>query len=448
MDPVQFDEESEAYINEIKVSAAIDIKEVEKASEADEVLQMLKQAIDDNNFEKDELKEYKFFKDQLTYTGNLLIRSNQIIVPKVLRKRFLELGHEGHPGESAMKRRLRARCWWPNLDKDVTKYVQNCQGCLLVSTPTHPEPMTRRSFPNARWIDIAIDFLGPLPTGEYLLVIIDYFSRYMEVKIMHTITAEATIAKLDWMFIRTGIPVTITLDNGRQFVSSKFKEYCDSIGSHLNHTAPYWPQANGLVERQNRTLLKRLKIGYALYGEWKTELRKYILMYNTTPHSVTDKTPTELMFGKTIRSKIPQLSDIETAPIAEEVRDRDHVLKQKGKEMNDLKRNAKKNPLKVGDEVLQRNLIKDNKLTTMYNPKKFRVIKRNGPIVTIRNEEGGEEYDRNVAHVKKIPSELLSEMVLSDEELDFEGFDDEETKELPVKKLQPERNRRVPARYQ
>lgn len=104
--------------------------------------------------------------------------------------------------------------------------------------------------------------------------------------------------------------------------------------------------------------------------------------------------------------------------------------------------------MKVGDEVLQRNLIKDNKLTTMYNPKKLRVIKRNGPIVTIRNEEGGEEYDRNVAHVKKIPSELLSEMVLSDEESDFEGFDDEETKELPVKKLQPERNRRVPARYQ
>lgn len=57
--------------------------------------------------------------------------------------------------------------------------------------------MTRRDLPSSRWVDIAIDFLGPLPTGEYLLVIIDYFSRYMEVKIMKTITTEATIENLD-----------------------------------------------------------------------------------------------------------------------------------------------------------------------------------------------------------------------------------------------------------
>lgn len=415
---------------------------------------MLKQAIDDQNFEKDELKEYKFFKDQLTYSGNLIIRTNQIVVPKTLRKRFLDLGHEGHPGESAMKRRLRAKCWWPHMDKDVTQYVKNCQGCLLVSTPTHPEPMSRRLLPTSRWVDIAMDFMGPLPTGEYLLVIIDYFSRYMEVKIMRTITAEATIECLDEMNIRFGFPQTITLDNGRQFVSTKFKEYCANHGIYLNHTAPYWPQANGLVERQNRTLLKRLKIGHELNGEWKTELRAYMLMYNTTPHSVTNKTPTELMYGKTIRSKIPQLSDIETAPNTQEVRDRDYVLKQKGKETNDSSRKAKVNPIGVGDEVIQRNLIKENKLTTTYNPKKFRVIKRNGPVVTIQSEEGGEQYDRNVTHVKKIPSGMLSDEGLSDEEPGFAGFDevelglqDAKTNE-PVKRGMPERNRRIPARYQ
>ncbi|CAL1681031.1 unnamed protein product [Lasius platythorax] len=95
--------------------------------------------------------------------------------------------------------------------------------------------MKRRVLPLEPWIDVAIDYLGPLRSGDYILVIIDYFSR-------------------------NGYPVTMTADNGRQFTSEEFAKFCKECGITLYNTIPYWPQQNGEVERQNRDILKRLKI--------------------------------------------------------------------------------------------------------------------------------------------------------------------------------------------
>lgn len=435
--PVPFDEESDVYINQIKVSAALDIKEVELASEADEVLQMLKVAIDDQNFERDQLKPFKYFKEQLSYSSNVLIRGDKIIVPNELRSRFLELGHEGHPGETVMKKRLRMRCWWPKMDEDIHKFVKSCKGCLLVSAPSKPEPMSRKLLPNGPWMDCAIDFLGPLPSGEYLLVIIDYFSRYMEVEVMRIITAESTIERLDVIFTRLGFPYTITLDNGRQFVSDKFHEYCEQNGIYLNHTAPYWPQANGEVERQNRSLLKRLQIGNALLGEWKSELKRFLLMYNTTPHTVTNRTPTELMFGRTIRGKLPHILDMEKVPTRDQVEDRDLIQKEKGKERADMRRGARQSDIEQGDKVLARNLVKQDKLTTRYSEDVCEVLRRKGPVVTIHNEKTGAVLDRNVAHVVKMPDEEVC------------NSDEHSRVDEPLEDEQPraKRHTRMPKRY-
>lgn len=212
----------------------------------------------------------------------------------------MQLAHEGHPGECLMKRRLRSKCWWPKLENGVVKFVKNCIECPTVSAPSRPEPMKRRAFPLGPWIDIALDFLGPLPTGEYVLVITDYYSRYVELEIMRTITSAPTIERLDKIFRRLGFPITITLDNARQFVSAELKKWCALRGIHLNHTIPYWPQANGQVERMNSTILKRLKIGHARTGNWKSGVSEFLMMYLSTPHSVTGKSPCALMMGKII----------------------------------------------------------------------------------------------------------------------------------------------------
>lgn len=230
---------------------------------------------------------------------------------------------------------------------------------------------------------------------------------------MRRITSEETIRRIEPIFVRQGYPKTITLDNGRQFISMEFEEYCRSRNIKLNHTAPYWPQANGEVERQNSSLLKRLKISHSLNRDWKADLLQYLLMYNTTPHTVTGKAPSLLLQNRLIRSKLPSISDIEMAPpMNSEIHDRDTVLKYKGKEREDLKRRAQFSTIQQGDRVLVQNLVSAGKLTPTFGRTEYNVIERTGNRVKIIHPLSGSVLERNTAHLKKVSS---SENVVEDQ---------------------------------
>ncbi|XP_055604269.1 uncharacterized protein K02A2.6-like [Uranotaenia lowii] len=459
-----FDAESKFMVLAVMESAAIDVQELEDATRSDSVLNSVKECLRSGNWDKEQAKPFASFKDELGLVGDLLVRGNKLVVPIKLKSRMLDIAHEGHPGESLMKRRLRERVWWPGMDKDAVSRVKTCEGCRLVGLPSKPEPMSRRSLPSGPWIDTAIDFLGPLPCGSYLLVIIDYYSRYKEIEIMSKITAKDTINKLDRIFTRLGYPRTITLDNAKQFIGTELEMYCKYHGITLNHSTPYWPQENGLVERQNRSLIKRLQISAAFGRDWKQDLQDYLIMYYTTPHSITGKTPTELMYGHTIRSKLPAIGDVETVPPQTEFRDRDQQLKEQGKEMEDTRRRARKSSIESGDTVLMQNLKPGNKLLTTFSPKQYLVLSRSGSRATVEDLQNGKSYDRNVAHLKKIVQpEIVSdgvpfnnsddqdELQASSEE-DFHGFDSEVTNSEtnssePIIPARQRRSAKKPSRF-
>lgn len=172
-----FDNDVEASVRAIHESAALDVMEIEMATETDPDLQEVRKCIESGKWDNVAVKNFAHFKEEFGFTGNLILRNSKLVIPKILRSRMLELGHEGHPGESAMKARLRERCWWPKIDADIQKYVAQCSACQLVALPERPEPMSRKPLPLKPWIDLALDFLGPLPTGESILVVVDYFSR-------------------------------------------------------------------------------------------------------------------------------------------------------------------------------------------------------------------------------------------------------------------------------
>lgn len=263
--PVAFDSEEELFIRHIAGTAAASFalkwETIEEESKRDpEILELIEMI---RNEDEESLPlSYKVIYNELCIVGEVVLRVDRIIIPKSLRDRVLNLAHEGHPGMRMMKSHLRTSVWWPQMDQHVEKFVKQCKGCALVAAPNPPEPLIRKQLPDQPWIDVAADFLGPLPDGQHLLVVIDYYSRFMEVSEMNSITASDTINELAIIFSRYGLPMTLRVDNGPQLNENceEFREFCESSGIKLINTIPFWPAMNGEVECQNRSLLKRLRI--------------------------------------------------------------------------------------------------------------------------------------------------------------------------------------------
>lgn len=399
-----FDKENEHHIFTVierNSPQAIKISQVVAESQLDGQITEAVNKINKECWEPTDKNIFYPFRLELTTVGHVILRGNRLVIPESLREQVLRLAHEGHPGETVMKRRLRAKVWWPLIDKAAEKFVKNCRDCLLVSLPDKPPPMTRHKFPEGPWQCVAIDLMGPLPNHEQLLVIVDYYSRYQEIIFLKSTTSSVIINHLTEIFSRLGIPRSIRADNGPQFTSQEFKNFCLHNNIDLIHTPPYWPQANGEVENMNRAILKRLQISHTNKLNYKTELHKFTMMYNATPHGTTGKAPSELLFNRIIRDKLPSVADLVNEPGDEEAYDNDLLNKNKGKEKEDKARHAKIMDIREGDKVLIQNMIIPHKLTTRFNNEEFTVIERKGNEATLSGQDG-QILKRHVSHLKKL----------------------------------------------
>ena len=149
----------------------------------------------------------------------------------------VKLAREGHPGVVAMKQSLRAKVWWPGIDKEAEGVCKTYPGCQLVSKTLKPESMLRTELPSSPWQQLATDLLGPLPSGYYVSVVVDYYSRVFEMELTKTTTST------HWL------PLSLTTENGSQFVSDYFTKYLEENGIEYRRATPLSPQANGEIER-------------------------------------------------------------------------------------------------------------------------------------------------------------------------------------------------------
>ena len=365
----------------------------------DEELIEVRRAIVTGQFEKS--KQYMAVAGELCVIGQLVLRGTRIVIPQKLRPRTLALAHEGHLGVVGTKQNLRTKVWWPGMDRAADRHCRTCHGCQLVARPDPPESIRSTALPDGPWEDLAVDLMGPLPSGHSLLVIVDYYSRFYEVEVMQSTTAEKVIDRLADTFSRHGLPATIKSDNGPQFKSSEFREYCEQQGIIHHKVTAKWAQANGEVERQNRSLLKRLQIAQAENKPWRAELRKYLTAYRSIPHGTTGRSPAELLFNRKFRGKIPDLS-IDHA-YDHELHDRDAEQKAKTKDYADTQHRASHSNVEAGDEVLVKQ-DKTNKLSTAFNPNPFKVISKSGNSLVIESPAGN-QYSRNTSHVKRCITE-------------------------------------------
>lgn len=396
-------EEYVRFVVHEAVPRAMTARQVEEFSDRDAELAEVRDCIRSGNWEDSKCSRYYYVREELCTVGKLVLRGTRIVIPQELRVRVVAIAHEGHVGMSATKLRLRTKVWWPGLDKDVEKYIRACHGCQLVAQASPPEPIVATELPPGKWQDVAMDFLGPMPTGEYLLVVVDYYTRYYEVEITMSTTAKHTILILEKIFAAHGLPFSITSDNGPQFSSKEFAEYLQENGIAHRRVTPRWAQANGEVERQNRSMLKTLKIAQGQGKNWRHELVKYVSAYRTTPHSTTGVPPAELLFGRKLRTKLPELRQLETND--EELRDRDWSRKVKASVYADSRRGAETSTLEPGDQVLLK-VDKQNKLSTNFSGVPYEVIQKKGNSVVVESPERV-RYKRNITQVRKFIPQII-----------------------------------------
>ena len=196
-----------------------------------------------------------------------------------------------------MKQRLRTKVWGPGIDKEGEKFCKTCHGCQVVSRPVNPEPLRMTELHQGPWQDIAIDIMGPLPSGEYVSAATDYYSRYVEVTVTKGNTAEVAIKSLENMFATHGLPWTLTSDNDPHFVAEVFESFLQENGIEHRKTS-------GEIERQNRSLLKIMQIARVEGKDSRKAVQTYLIAYRNTPHPTTGMCPAELIFRRKLHIEI------------------------------------------------------------------------------------------------------------------------------------------------
>ena len=248
---------------------------------------------------------------------------------------------------------------------------------------------------------VAADFYGPLPSGQTLMVVIDEYSRFVEVETVSSSTsAAAVIPKLDKIFATHGIPELLKTDNGPPFTSHAFKTFARELGFQHRKITPLWPKANAEAERFMRTLGKAIRTARAEQKDWQKELNNFLRNYRSTPHSSTGKSPAELLMGRQIKTKLPEIPTVH--PTHPDIAKKDSAAKQKMKYYADKYSHGKPHKFSVGDLVLPRQ-PKVNKFSTPFQAEPFRITKVKGSMITATSKD--QTITRNASHFRLLPSD-------------------------------------------
>ena len=218
------------------------------------------------------LRSFAKVKDELTVSddNSLILRGTRIVLPRSLQQRALDIAHEGHLGMSKTNAVIRTKVWFPCIDKRIEKMVRECLPCQAtgrteeasehLTTPVERrKPLNMSKLPDGPWQRVCVDFCGPLPTGEYLLVIVDEYSRFPVVEIVHSTSVKTTITLLDKAFSQFGVHNVVKSDNGPPFNGSELAQFAKYLGFQHREITPLWPQANAQAERINQPLVKAIR---------------------------------------------------------------------------------------------------------------------------------------------------------------------------------------------
>ncbi|CAH8512294.1 unnamed protein product [Dicrocoelium dendriticum] len=188
---------------------------------------------------------------------------------------------------------------------------QDCQQASKM--PPHQSPVPWHP-PAKPWSRVHIDYAGPIDGISYL-VMVDAYSKWPEVVAVNPPTASATLACLQRIFSQHGLPEVLVSDNGTQFTSSVFEDFCRRHCIQHLRSPPYHPQSSAQAERFVDTFRRAL---LKSRGEGTVDecLQAFLLSYRSTPNPATPggQSPAEALMGRKLRTTNEALIPTEKPP--------------------------------------------------------------------------------------------------------------------------------------
>jgi hypothetical protein len=233
-------------------------------------------------------------------------------VPREEGKGILEEIHKEVCGNHTSSRTLvskafRRAFYWPTALGDAEELVRRCQGCQYFAkqqhVPAYKLVTIPPTWPFACW---GLDMIVPLPTApggfNRVLVSIEKFTKWIEVKSVTCPKADRVLDFLDELVHRYGLPHRIITDLGSNFNNHQFWEYCKNSGINIRYVSVAHPRANGQVEHANGMVLDALKkrlhdAANSKGGKWIKELPNVLWGLRTQPSKPTGQSPYFLIYG-------------------------------------------------------------------------------------------------------------------------------------------------------
>ena len=279
---------------------------------------------------------------ELSVEDGLLLRGRRMIIPATLQKEILQRIHTGHLGITKCREHARQSVWWPGLSTQLSQLIKSCKECCKEQSqralPLHPSPL-----PDLPFQKVGTD-LFEWKKKTYLLIV-DYFSRFIEISLLSRTTAEDVIHHMKSIFARHGVPEIVISDNGPQYASEAFAAFAQHYGFTHRTSSPLYPQGNGEAERAVKTVKELLRKGGDPYLA--------LLAHRSSPLQC-GYSPSELLMNRKLRTTlpIPRSSLIPSVPDRELLREKDEHYKIHQKQNFDNHHGVRELPqLQPGDAV-------------------------------------------------------------------------------------------------
>ena len=345
------------------------------------------------------IKPYETLKSDISLQQGLLMYRDRIVIPASLREDILGKLHGGHQGIVKTRALARDAVWWPGLSSEIKTLIDDCPTCVKERNPA-PEPLRPTPVQDRPWQKLGTDLMDW--KGESYLLVVDYFSKFIELALLKNTTSETVVGHLKSIFSRHGIPEVLISDNGPQYSSTYFAKFADKYAFTHETSDPLYPQANGEAERAVRTIKQLLSKSEDPY--------EALMIYRATPLQC-GYSPAEKLFGRKIKTRVP-ISTQQLKPNwpVSQMQAADRLLKEKQKHHYDIKHRVKDlPPVESGAKVWIKTPgeLQKGEIREQLGERSYKVQTETGPKRRnrrhIRRRNGEPNRPQSPRHTETIP---------------------------------------------